>query len=212
MLRATPQFVRRTQTKDKPRWLDKEETGRLLEECPSHIYALVATALNTGLRRAELFHLEWSDVDFTSESITVRNKAEWHTKNYESRTIPMNSFLYGVLRKHPRRINSTFVFSNPEGKPWDNVRQSLSNAAERAGIGHLGLHALRHTFASQLVMAGVDLRTVQKWMGHKNIKTTMRYAHLAPSHERAAIEMLNLSTNSAQPSFREKKSTQAVSA
>ena len=200
------------ETPKEARWLNKEEIGRLLEECPPHIYALVATALNTGLRRMELFHLEWSDVDFKNETITVRNKEDWRTKNGESRTIPMNASLYGVLRKHPRRINSKYVFCNSKGKTWNDVRKSLSNAAKRAGIGHIGMHSLRHTFASQLVMAGVDLRTVQKWMGHKNIKTTMRYAHLAPNHERAAIEKLNFSTNSAHTPFQRQKSTQAVSA
>ena len=187
------------ETPKEPRSLDKEEVTRLLQECPTHIYALVATALNTGLRRDELFHLEWSDLDFKKRTITVRNKEDWHTKNYESRTIPMNSFLFEVLRNHPRHINSNYVFCNPQGKVWNSIRRSLSNAAKRAGIGHIGLHALRHTFASQLVMASVDLRTVQKWMGHKSIKTTMRYAHLAPDHERLAIEKLSFSTISAHP-------------
>ena len=66
----------------------------------------------------------------------------------------------------------------------------FSKICEKAGVGHLGIHVLRHTFASRLVMAGVDLRTVQELMGHKDIAMTMRYAHLSSNHKRAAMETL----------------------
>ena len=99
------------ETPKEARWLDKEEIGRLLKKCPRHIYVLVATALNTGLRRMELFHLEWSDVDFKSETITVRSKDDWHTKNYEFRTIPINSFLYGIL---PDTSTASTSFPTPK--------------------------------------------------------------------------------------------------
>jgi integrase len=179
----------------------------LLRECPPHIYALVATGVYAGLRRSELFYLEWSDVDFKRATITVQNKEEWHTKNYESRVIPIHDTLYEVLRRHPRHISSRYVFCNPKtGRRYNNIRKSLSSAAERAGIGHIGLHTLRHTFASQLVMRGADLATVQKLMGHKSIQMTMRYAHLAPDHLSAAVERLNFSTISAQPRFGQQKS------
>jgi len=70
------------------------------------------------------------------------------------------------------------------------MTDAVQSAAKRAGLGVLGPHVLRHTFASRLVMAGVDLGTVQELMGHKSILMTMRYAHLSPDHKRTAMETL----------------------
>src|SRR2546428_13434396 len=78
-------------------------------------------------------------------------------------------------------------FSSPQ---VDTLSACFRETCERAGIESLGPHILRHTFASRLVMAGVDLRTVQELMGHKDINMTLRYAHLSPDHKRAAIETL----------------------
>jgi integrase len=72
----------------------------------------------------------------------------------------------------------------------DKLGMLFSKVCEKAGVGRLGIHVLRHTFASRLVMAGVDLRTVQELMGHKDIAMTMRYAHLSSNHKRAAMEAL----------------------
>jgi site-specific recombinase XerD len=73
----------------------------------------------------------------------------------------------------------------------DNVRKALQTAAKNAGIvGSLGLHQLRHAFCSHALMQGIDPRTVQKWMGHKDLNTTLRYAHVSPDHEREAIQRL----------------------
>ena len=149
------------------------------------------------MRKSELFHLEWSDVDFRKRTITVSNKTdrdtgeEWHTKNYEYRVIPMNDSLYEVLRRQPRHISSSSVFCNPDGTRFHDIRAGFETALREAGLDHIPIHALRHTFASNLVMSGVDIRTVQKLLGHKDIKTTMRYAHLAPDHLRSAVENLS---------------------
>src|SRR5262249_9119696 len=72
----------------------------------------------------------------------------------------------------------------------DNLSYRFRETCEHAKLDSLGPHVLRHTFGSRLVMAGVDLRTVQELMGHKSILMTMRYAHLSPDHKRAAMETL----------------------
>jgi site-specific recombinase XerD len=72
--------------------------------------------------------------------------------------------------------------------------KNIKAMAEKAGLEGVGVHTLRHTFASHLVMAGVDLATVQKLLGHSSITTTMIYAHLAPDHLRAAVEKLSFVT------------------
>ena len=75
--------------------------------------------------------------------------------------------------------------------PYDNVKSALRSAARRAGIADgVGMHQLRRAFCSHGLMQGVDPRTMQKWMGHKDLATTLRYAHVSADHEKAAIERL----------------------
>ena len=179
----------------KQRLLEVDEIARLLEEVPAHFHALVTCAVYAGLRRAELFHLRWEDIRWKTGELTVASRREHHTKNYESRRIPMNQALIQALRTHKREhivVGNPYVFSNPEGKPYTDIREPLNDAAKRAGIADsVKLHQLRHAFCSHALMSGVDPRTVQKWMGHKDLKTTLRYAHVSPDHEKAAIQNLS---------------------
>jgi integrase/recombinase XerD len=83
------------------------------------------------------------------------------------------------------------VFANPEGKAYNDVRKSLGKAAMRTGIqDKVGLHQLRHAFCSHALMSGIDAITVQRWMGHKSLTTTLKYAHVSPDHEKDAIQRL----------------------
>ena len=181
--------------------LEQEEIARLLEELPGHFHALVACAVYAGLRREELFHLRWEDIHWKAGESNVVSRQTHHTKNYESRRIPMNEALVEALRRHPRRLVadkeeekakwSPYVFANREGQPYEDIREPLNLAAQRAGInGPIKLHQLRHAFCSHALMQGTDARTVQKWMGHRDLKTTLRYAHVSPEHEKAAIQRL----------------------
>jgi len=83
-----------------------------------------------------------------------------------------------------------YVFSAPRGGFMSNLNRIWYPLLERAGLQGLHFHDLRHTYGSRLVMLGVPIFTVQKLMGHKKIEMTMRYAHLAPGHLRAAVELL----------------------
>ena len=103
----------------------------------------------------------------------------------------MNTTLTEVLRKIPRRLDSPYVFQRFDGNKFNKMRSGFTNAVKRAGIPHVRFHDLRHTFASQLVMGGVDIRTVQELLGHKDIRMTMRYSHLAPDHMRKAVCILD---------------------
>ena len=151
----------------------------------------MACAVYAGLRREELFHLWWEDIQWKRRELVVASNREHHTKNYESRRIPMNEALAEALRRHPRRLGSLYVFCNEKGEPYDNVRIALNSAAKRAGIEEgFMLHQLRHAFCSHALMQGIDPRTVQKWMGHKDLQTTLKYAHVSPDHEKAAIQRL----------------------
>ena len=104
----------------------------------------------------------------------------------------MTSFLTETLK--PIRILNApraAVFRNSAGCPYRNISTAFNSAVKRAGITDFTLHDLRHTVASRLVMRGVDLTTVKELMGHKHINMTLRYAHLAPGHKRAAIAVLD---------------------
>jgi len=192
-----------------PQLLEKEEVARFLEEVPPHFHALVACAVYAGLRREELFYLRWEDIHWQRRELVVASNREHHTKNYESRRIPINDALATALQSHKTNhiiIGSPYVFSNPQGKPYTDIREPLNGAAQRAGIsGSVKLHQLRHAFCSHALMSGIDPRTVQKWMGHKDLKTTLRYAHVSPDHEKAAIEQLsfNFEDNPSDEAIRE---------
>jgi len=179
--------------------LEREEVMRLLDEAPPHFHALVACAVYAGLRREELFHLRWQDIHWKRGELVVASTREHATKNNESRRIPMNKALITALEQHKREhiiVGSPYVFSNRRGRPYTDIREPLDAAAQRAGIGDtVKLHQLRHAFCSHALMSGVDPRTVQKWMGHKDLKTTLRYAHVSPDHEKAAIERLDYSVS-----------------
>jgi site-specific recombinase XerD len=91
-----------------------------------------------------------------------------------------------------RRLDSPYVFyDHATGKPYQDVKRSFKTALKNAGIRDFHFHDLRHTFASHLVMAGVDLTTVSRLLGHKSLTMTLRYAHLAPSHMVKAVDLLD---------------------
>ena len=178
--------------KQTPRFLSKEECNTLLENCGDKLYPIFFTFLYTGMRKGELENLEWSDIDFERRKIKIRVKDSWRPKSSE-REIPINNELMGVLVAHKKKNKQgTYVFNN-KGKQIlpNSLRKKLINVAQKCGVENLTkLHTLRHTFASHLVMKGVDLPTVKKLMGHADIETTMIYSHLADKHIDNAIEKL----------------------
>ncbi len=89
-----------------------------------------------------------------------------------------------------RRLDSPCVFIDKNGKRFLDVKRSFPSACRRAGIKDFRFHDLRHTFASHLVMAGVDLTTLKELLGHKDIRMTLRYGHLSPAHKKKAVELL----------------------
>lgn len=167
------------------RFLEKEEIRRLIGNCDSRLRPIVVLAIYTGMRRGEILNLQWLDVDFKRNIITLLD-----TKNGKSRQVPMNSLVVAALNQIERHPKSRYVFCYENGERIQDVRKPFSTALNNSGIKDFHLHDLRHTFASQLVMAGVDLNTVRELLGHKDIKMTLRYAHLAPSHKQLAVEAL----------------------
>lgn len=177
-----------------PRFLKNEECEKLLGACNDWEYPIFYTFLYTGMRKSELLNLEWAEVDFDRRKIRIKVKESWRPKTDE-REISISSNLLGVLQKlKDHHKKGSLVFQDEGGGPIENnrLRKRLMSLTKKCGFSDVTkLHTLRHTFASHLVMKGVDLPTVSKLMGHKDIDTTMIYSHLADDHVDKAVEKLD---------------------
>ncbi|MFZ6007201.1 MAG: tyrosine-type recombinase/integrase [Nitrospirota bacterium] len=184
------------------RYLTVEECHALIEACDPIIKPIVITALNTGMRRGEILSLKWDNVDLRHGFILL----DINTKTGERREIPINDMLRATLQALQRRLDVPYVFYDPTtGKPIHDFRKRFASALRRAKITDFRFHDLRHTFASQLVMSGVDITTVSKLLGHKSLTMTLRYAHLAPSHLTEGVKKLDVVLSSKKtPSLTEK--------
>ena len=167
----------------KVRFLTGEEIKKLLDVSAPYLRNIIIFALNTGMRKKEIMHLEWQDVDLVTKIINVKD-----TKSGEDRKIPVNTVLNTLLNALERPYAR--VFLGREGREVENIRMAFKTALKRAVIENFRFHDLRHTFASQLVMSGVDIKSVMELLGHKSLEMTTRYAHLSPSHKSAAVEKM----------------------
>jgi integrase len=141
------------------------------------------------MRMSEQYGLDWNQVDFERRQVHLPK-----TKNGDSRTIPLNSVALGALkdlrgRNKPKGADPVFP-SARSGTALQGSRGWFPTALEEAGIEGYSWHCNRHTFASRLVMAGVDLRTVAELLGHRTLQMVMRYSHLAPEHQASAVDRL----------------------
>jgi integrase len=170
------------------RMLSPEEQTRLLVHCGSQLKPLVLAALHTGFRASELLSLTWEDLSFQRQMITVRAA---YAKNGECRSVPMNNILTKTLKAiRIDGLSGGVIFRSQKGTPYRSFRTSFERAVKKADIADFTFHDLRHTFASRLVMAGVDLPTVKELMGHKHMAMTLRYIHLSSDHKQRAVDTL----------------------
>lgn len=146
-----------------------------------HLTPLILTALNTGLRRGELTALRWTDVNLEQCNLTVRAAA---AKGGKRRDVPLNDEAKSALERWRCRCKTERVFEIADAKT------AFTKLLAGAEINDFSFHDLRHTFASKLVMAGVDLNTARELLGHADLKMTLRYSHLAPAHKAAAVALL----------------------
>lgn len=177
------------------RFLSAEEESRLraviAANCPQHMPEL-DIALHTGMRASEQYGLTWDVVDLEQRQLHLA-----HTKNGRERHIPLNPVAceaLWALRRLSAGVGPVFVNAVTPGRyrglPRHTARNWFEQCVERAGVAQFTWHCLRHTFASRLVMAGVDIRTVAELLGHRTLAMTMRYAHLTPAHQADAVERL----------------------
>ena len=187
------------------RWLTVEEEQRLLAAAIPWLRELIVFAIYTGMRMGEILALTWAGVDLFRRIATV-----FRSKNGERRTIPVNTTVLDLLKgKYAARLGTIdLVFHSESRTPLDgsNIRRALTTALDNARIQDLHFHDLRHTFATRMVQAGIDLYKVQRLLGHKSPIMTQRYAHHYPESLRDGVDALDAgrsgSTNLAQVQVR----------
>ncbi len=146
---------------------------------------LITTALQTGMRKGEIFKLKWFNVNFEYRYIDILE-----SKSGKARRVPLTDKLIKVLKSI--RKTSEYVFVNPEtNEPYNNITISFKNLMEKANIQNFRFHDFRHTVATRLVDKGVPLPVVKELLGHSKIETTMRYVHTTETQKLEAIEVLN---------------------
>lgn len=178
------------------RWLTREEATRLIscaeEALRPHLPCFIRLALNTGCRRGELLNLEWNRVDTGRQQILLEAR---HNKSRRRQTVPLNMDAISALNrmKEWQATNAPgtpWVFGKEGGNPITTFKTSWTSALKRAGITDFRIHDLRHTFASWLVMQGIDLYVVKELLRHSSVTVTEKYAHLAPSKTADAVQRL----------------------
>jgi integrase len=166
------------------------------DEYTDHLKPLVLLALNTGLRRGELFSLEWSDIDFVHRKLTVRAAA---AKGAKARHIPLNATSHDVLKRWHKQTSEQettkkkgLVFPNAEGNRLDNISTSWRKLITDAKVEDFTFHDLRHHFATMALKAGADIVTLSKLLGHSDLKMTLRYSHVTDDALVAAVRNIDL--------------------
>lgn len=166
------------------RFLDNDEMDRLLDACREHLYPIVLCALTTGMRRGEILSLKWKQV--RNGFIYLRK-----TKTFNSRQIPICEDLADLFKTIRKRehLRSEYVFTYA-GRRMKTNDKGFWAALRQAQIDEFRFHDLRHTFASQVLLRGGSIKDIQELLGHKDIRTTMRYAHLTQQSKIDAVNLL----------------------
>ena len=181
----TVKLFRKTRQRD--RFLSHEEIARFFVHLPAHQQAMMQFALLTGLRKANVLNLRWSQVDLSHACLHIPAD---EAKGGIDLRLPLSSEATELLAGLPHHPESDYVFCKDDGRPYRDIYSGFRLAVKKAGLQEVTIHTLRHTVGSHLVMHGVDLATVKDLLGHRDIRTTLRYAHLAQDHKRQAIGKL----------------------
>jgi integrase len=172
----------------------------LLRATDGRFHPHLLLSAHTGIRMSEQYSLKWSQIDFARRQIYLPR-----TKNGDPRDIPLNGTAILALERLREESDGNLVFPNAE-----SPRGWFLAAVERAGLKDYTWHCNRHTFASRLVMAGVDLHTVGELLGHRTAQMTKRYAHLTVNHKQAAVERISAVQSATQTAIGRSKASRGA--
>jgi len=175
--------------RNRPGFFSKEEVRAILDNTIDQFErVMVMVGIYTGMRRDEVCHLTWDDVDWNKKVIRIVGRDGWTPKDYEAREIPIHPELVKILSKWQKENGTAaHLLSLQDQMPNGAYLGKLfKRILRRAGVKG-NFHTMRHTYASHLVNANVDLYTVSKLLGHASIKTTEIYAHLQQSSLHNAV-------------------------
>lgn len=182
------------------RFLTEEEASKLLDACRKarnkSLYYFILTLLHTGMRASEAAGLFWRQINFEKRVIYLPD-----TKNKDSRWVPLTKELVAELSKLRELTggqDGKMVFlaegqlqtDRVKARPGIKFREAFDAAKKRAGLPDIHMHDLRHTAASHLIMAGVDIRTLADILGHRTLQMVQRYTHLLHDHKLEAIDKI----------------------
>ena len=188
------QYVKKLKEEQRQiKYLSDIELKKLLQACSPKVKQIVTVFALTGMRLGELAHLRWKDVDFRHNIIHIQNQPDWTTKSHKPRVVPMHELVRKLFESLKRGKPEEYIFETKTGKAIDSyLRAEILRYAKKAGV-NANIKMLRSTFASNLVMNGVDIYTVSKLLGHHDVKITEKhYAHLTPNFLTQSISKLKL--------------------
>ena len=163
------------------------------------IHDIVVVLLDTGARYSEITGLQWSRVNLIDKTISL-----WRSKVQNESVLFMTDRVCRILSRRQVERTSEFVFTNSTGCQRGESTRSIRNAIKRAGLTDVTVHTFRHTHASRLIQNGMSIYEVKEILGHSDIKTTMRYAHLEQRDvSRRAREIINqINTETEKPTLK----------
>jgi integrase len=182
-------------TEEEPEIYEQEELHKLFAACDTDERLWFEFFLMTGMREQEAMYTYWSDVNFAHATVRVSHKPDrgWTPKTYKEREIPIPAKLVKSLKAWKSKADRTcgLVFPTAGCNPKLDFLDCLKAVADRAKLDkeNFWLHKFRATFATRCLWAGVDLRTVQQWLGHSDMESTMRY--LKPSRSQQVQDKVN---------------------
>ena len=175
-----------------PRFMTSDDLRRFFAACDDTQRRVYSTFLLTGMRKGEVEHLMWTDINYELGVIFIQAKpeVEWQPKTDE-RLIPISPTLQQILlEQYAGRRSDQWVFANQRGQRDRHMLEKLKRICRRAGIKPTTVHALRHSFGAHLRMAGANLADIADLFGHKDLATTQIYAKVQQEHLRSVVGKL----------------------
>lgn len=178
--------------KGRLRFYSADELKALKKVCHGIWRSVLYLGAQAGLRRAEMYHLEWSDVDFERNRLHIAPKEGWVPKDFERRWVPMTEDLAAYLKQLASGRTQGWVLSDKGERPsLESMSVYFRRLVKKARVRDGSIHTLRHTFGSNLAAKGAPAKAIQELMGHASIQVTELYMHLAPNDLNTAVKRLD---------------------